>query len=451
MSDHINHQRRRFFGTAAMTLATAEFTAAGASKNQDFIKLAGATKGDLIQARSIDPQAIKPGAHTAFAPLKQIDAGVLNIGYAEVGPADGPVVLLLHGWPYDIHSFVDVAPILASAGYRVIIPYLRGYGTTRFLSRIHPQRSAIGTRGRHDRADGRTQHREGDRRRLRLGRAHRQHHGGAVAGTLQGNGLGKRLSDRQPAGRQEAAAAEGRAVLVVSVLLRDRARPARLRANTREFAKLIWQMASPTWKFDDATFERALRPSTIRTMLRSSSTIIAGGLVLADGEAKYDDLKQSSLKVRSSACRPSRWRAMPMARRIRSRQPMPRSSPGNTSIGLSTGGIGHNLPQEAPQAFAEAVLDVDAEADRRPAGRRTTSQVRRFGFLPINEADRMTTSTPLLPSAPSTPADATLTHGLRATRRSMAGGVAYRYRMGLASWPGLMLGAPFRAGATHVV
>ena len=133
MSDYINHQRRRFFGTAAMTLATAQFALAGASK-AGLIKLAGATKGDLIQARSIDPQAIKPGANTAFAPLKQIEAGLLNVGYAEAGPSDGPAVLLLHGWPYDIHSFVDVAPLLASAGYRVIVPYLRGYGTTRFLS-----------------------------------------------------------------------------------------------------------------------------------------------------------------------------------------------------------------------------------------------------------------------------------------------------------------------------
>ena len=79
-----------------------------------------------------------PGAHTTFASLKQIDAGVLNVGYAEAGPTDGPVVILLHGWPYDIYSYVDVAPLLASAGYRVIVPYLRGYGTTHFLSNETP-------------------------------------------------------------------------------------------------------------------------------------------------------------------------------------------------------------------------------------------------------------------------------------------------------------------------
>ena len=81
-----------------------------------------------------DLTTIKPGANTSFGPPKQIDAGVLNVGYAEAGPSDGPVAMLLHGWPYDIHSFVDVAPLLAAAGYRVIVPYVRGFGTTRFLS-----------------------------------------------------------------------------------------------------------------------------------------------------------------------------------------------------------------------------------------------------------------------------------------------------------------------------
>src|SRR5438876_2499318 len=85
-------------------------------------------------AQSIKINPIKPGTNTSFGPLKQIDAGVLNVGYAEAGPANGPAVVLLHGWPYDIHSFVDVTPLLAGAGYRVIIPHLRGYGTTRFLS-----------------------------------------------------------------------------------------------------------------------------------------------------------------------------------------------------------------------------------------------------------------------------------------------------------------------------
>ncbi len=122
MSDRINHDRRRFFGMAAMSLAAAQTLLSGAANAQS-----GNTKPASL------PE-VKPGTNTSFAPLKQIDAGLLNVGYAEAGPADGPVVILLHGWPYDIYSFVDVAPLLASAGYRVIVPYLRGYGATRFLS-----------------------------------------------------------------------------------------------------------------------------------------------------------------------------------------------------------------------------------------------------------------------------------------------------------------------------
>ena len=113
MQEKFNLDRRRFFGTMAMTFAAAQlrtFASADAQSNSG------------------------EGTHTSFSPLKQINAGLLNVGYAEAGPADGQVVILLHGWPYDIHSYVDVAPILASAGYRVIVPYLRGYGSTRFLS-----------------------------------------------------------------------------------------------------------------------------------------------------------------------------------------------------------------------------------------------------------------------------------------------------------------------------
>ena len=113
--------RRRFLAAGAMTLAAAQLGMVG---------LAAA------QSRKAKPRmpAIKPGTHTSLGPLKQIDAGLLNVGFAEAGPVGGPAVILLHGWPYDIHSYVDVAPLLAAAGYRVIVPYLRGYGTTRFLS-----------------------------------------------------------------------------------------------------------------------------------------------------------------------------------------------------------------------------------------------------------------------------------------------------------------------------
>ena len=121
--DDIDHDRRRIVGAATMALAAAQLGMSGP---------AGAQQGTKMPA-------IKPGTHTSFASIKQIDAGVLNVGYAEAGPPNGPAVILLHGWPYDIYAFVDVAPLLASTGYRVMVPYLRGYGSTRFLSSDTPR------------------------------------------------------------------------------------------------------------------------------------------------------------------------------------------------------------------------------------------------------------------------------------------------------------------------
>src|SRR4051794_1912442 len=121
MPETINRDRCRFFGAAAATIATVQFS------------LSGAADAQSDKSKPANGARVKPATHTAFAALKQIEAGVLNVGYAEAGPPGGPPIILLHGWPYDIHSFVDVAPQLASAGYRVIVPYLRGYGPTRFL------------------------------------------------------------------------------------------------------------------------------------------------------------------------------------------------------------------------------------------------------------------------------------------------------------------------------
>src|SRR5580765_7930623 len=122
MSKETKYNRRHFLSTAFMSFGAAELSMIGLESkqfiNQDF----GHTS------------LSKPGINKSFDQLKQIDAGVLNVGYAEDGPAGGPAVILLHGWPYDIYSFADVTPILVAKGYRVIVPYLRGYGTTRFLS-----------------------------------------------------------------------------------------------------------------------------------------------------------------------------------------------------------------------------------------------------------------------------------------------------------------------------
>src|SRR5215475_5554736 len=135
MSDEINHQRRRFFGTAAITLAAPLAAPLAAQFALNDAAEAEPASTEPAKSKSSSLRAIKPGTNTSFAPLKQIDAaGLLNVGYAEAGPADGTPVILLHGWPYDIYSFVDVAPLLASAGYRVVVPFMRGYGTTQFLS-----------------------------------------------------------------------------------------------------------------------------------------------------------------------------------------------------------------------------------------------------------------------------------------------------------------------------
>ena len=119
--EQINHDRRRYLSATVKSVAAAELTTIGS-----------AAQPETTQRKKM--AAIRPGTNTSFASLRHIDAGVLNVGYAEAGPADAPAVILLHGWPYDIHSYVDVAPLLASAGYRVLIPYVRGYGSTRFLS-----------------------------------------------------------------------------------------------------------------------------------------------------------------------------------------------------------------------------------------------------------------------------------------------------------------------------
>jgi hypothetical protein len=159
--DQINRQRRRFFGTSAMIFAASQFGMVGFANAQP------------SEGRSTDATPNKTWTNTSFGPLKQIDAGLLNVGYAEAGPASAPTVLLLHGWPYDIYSFVDVAPILASAGYRVIVPYLRGYGTTRFHSDDISKRAAVGGRRRHYQPYGCPQDRQSDHRGLRLGRPDR--------------------------------------------------------------------------------------------------------------------------------------------------------------------------------------------------------------------------------------------------------------------------------------
>jgi pimeloyl-ACP methyl ester carboxylesterase len=215
--------RRHFFGTVAMSIAAVQLGGIGSVTAQ-----AGKAKASSIPA-------ITPGAHTSFGPLKQVDAGLLHVAYAEAGPAGGRPVILLHGWPYDIHSDVDVAPALASAGYRVIVPYLRGYGSTRFLAgdTVRNGQPAALAGDVVDLMDA-----------LKIEKAIL---GGfdwgartgdivaALARAVQGARRGERIPDRKPGGRSDPVAADGGAAVVVPVLLRDRARPGRLRQVPTRF------------------------------------------------------------------------------------------------------------------------------------------------------------------------------------------------------------------------
>jgi pimeloyl-ACP methyl ester carboxylesterase len=344
MSDDINHHRRGFFGTAAMTIAAAKLGTIGSAQ---------------AQPSKEDVPAIKPGTNASFASLKQIDAGALNVGYAEAGPADGPVVILLHGWPYDIYSFADVAPLLASKGYRVIVPYLRGYGSTRFLSSdtVRNGQQAVVAVDIIALMDA-----------LKIEKA-----------TIAGFDWGARTAciiaalwpERCKAlvsvsgyliGSQEA----GKAPLPPKAELQwwyqyyfatDRGR-AGYDKYRHDFSKLIWQIASPKWDFDDATFDRSAasfnNPDHVAIVIHN----YRWRLSLAEGEPKYDDLEKRlaqfpvitvpTITLEGDANGAPHPEPSSYAKKFS----------GKYAHRLITGGVGHNLPQEAPQAFAKAVIDV---------------------------------------------------------------------------------------------
>jgi pimeloyl-ACP methyl ester carboxylesterase len=299
--------------------------------------------------------------NTSFGQLQQSDAGLLNVGYAEAGPTDGPAVILLHGWPYDIHSYVDVAPLLAAKGYRVIVPYLRGYGTTRFLSSDtfrNGQQSvvAVDIIALMD--------------ALQISKA-----------ILAGFDWGARTADIIAAifperckalvsvsgyliGSQQA----GKVPLPPQAELQwwyqyyfatERGR-AGYDKYRHEFAKLIWQIASPKWDFDEATFERSAaafdNPDHVSIVIHN----YRWRLGLAAGEPHYDELEQRlslgpditvpTITLEGDANGAPHPDASSYAKKFS----------GKYAHRTITGGIGHNLPQEAPQAFAQAIIDVDA-------------------------------------------------------------------------------------------
>ena len=292
-------------------------------------------------------------------PLKRIDAGVLNVAYFEAGPANGDPVILLHGWPYDIHTYVDVAPMLAASGYRVIVPYLRGYGATRFLSADavrNGQQAAIA-------ADILAL-----MDALKIERA-------TVAGCDWGARTACIMAALWPArvnalvsvsgyliGSQEA----GKMPLPPQAELQwwyqyyfatERGR-AGYDQNRNEFAKLIWQLASPKWNFDAATFERSAQafdnPDHVSIVVHN----YRWRLGLAEGETKYSELEGRLAKAPAIA--------VPTITLEGDANGAPHPEPaayakkfsGPYAHRLIKGGIGHNLPQEAPEAFAAAVVDA---------------------------------------------------------------------------------------------
>lgn len=299
-------------------------------------------------------------SHTSFAALKQVNAGLLNVGYAEDGPSDGPVVILLHGWPYDIYSFVDVAPLLAAKGFRVIVPYVRGFGTTTFLSGDtfrNGQQSAVAL----------------DVIALMDALMIRKAIiGGFDWGARTADILAALWPDRckglvSVSGYLIGSQAAGRAPLPPKAeflwwyqyyFATERGQDGYAKYR-KDFAKLIWQLASPKWSFDDATFDRSAKsfdnPDHVQIVIHN----YRWRQDLAQGESKYDEVEKQlaagpviaipSITLEGDA----------------NGAPHPDGSAyagkfsGKYDHRIITGGIGHNLPQEAPSAFAQAVIDVD--------------------------------------------------------------------------------------------
>ncbi|HEV2923791.1 MAG TPA: alpha/beta hydrolase [Solirubrobacteraceae bacterium] len=310
------------------------------------------------------PAAAETGeteTRTPFGPLKQVDAGLLNVGYSEAGPADGRAVILLHGWPYDIHSFVDVSPLLAARGYRVIIPYLRGYGTTRFRSD--------------------ETFRNGQQAVLAVDTIALMDALEIEQAVLGGFDWGARTADVVAAlwpercralvsvsgyliGSQEA----GKLPLPPKAELQwwyqyyfatERGR-AGYEKYRHDFAKLIWRAASPRWSFDDATFDRSAASLEHPDHVDIAIHNYRWRLGVAEGEPEYDALERRLAEAPLIT--------VPAITLEGDANGAPHPDPSAYAKKFSAkyshrtieGGIGHNLPQEAPGAFAEAIIDVDA-------------------------------------------------------------------------------------------
>ncbi len=300
-----------------------------------------------------------PKTSSPFGSLKQIEAGVLSVGYAEAGPDDGPAVVLLHGWPYDIHSFAEVTPLLAAAGYRVIVPWLRGYGSTRFLSEATPrtgQQSALAVDtialmdalGLSDAVIGGFDWGARTANVIAALWPGRCRALVSVSGYLIGN---------QRAGQDPLPPAAELSWWYQFYFATDRGRAGYDR-NRREFARLIWHTASPKWGFDEAVFDQTAaafdNPDHVDIVIDN----YRWRLGLATGQAQYDDLEHQL--ARSPVI------AVPAITLEGDANGAPHPEPDTYREKFSgpyehrtiTGGIGHNLPQEAPHEFARAVIDA---------------------------------------------------------------------------------------------
>jgi pimeloyl-ACP methyl ester carboxylesterase len=356
----LNRNRRGFLSDAVMSIAAAQLGmivsgGGDAARAED--------SSNAVSATTTPPnrKAGAPSPYSSFAPLKQIDAGVLNVAYAEAGPADGPAVVLLHGWPYDICSFVDVAPLLASKGYRVLVPFVRGYGPTRFLSNDtfrngQPSAVALDTLALMD--------------ALNIEKA-----------TLAGFDWGARTANIIAAlwpqrckgmvsvsGYLIGSPASGNVPLPPKAEFQwwyqfyfatERGREGYGKYR-HDFNKLIWKLASPKWNFDDATFDRSAEsfnnPDHVAVVIHNYRWRQG----LAGGETKYDELERRLAESPSIR--------VPTITMEGDANGAPHPDPiayaqkftGKYAHRTINGGIGHNLPQEAPQAFADAVVEVSA-------------------------------------------------------------------------------------------
>ncbi|MDB5837824.1 MAG: alpha/beta hydrolase family protein [Caballeronia sp.] len=344
MPDQINTRRRRLLGTTVAGFSLMELGLSGLAKAQSNAPAAGT-------------QAATHGV--SFDTIRQIHAGALNMGYAEAGSQNRPVVILLHGWPYDIYSFAEVTPLLVAAGYRVIVPYLRGYGSTRFLSADTPRNGqqavvAVDIIALMD--------------ALKIDKAI---FGGFDWGARTVNIIAALWPERckamvsvsgyligsQEANRTPLPPKAEQAWWYQFYFATERGQ-AGYEANRHDFNKLIWHTASPKWNFDDATFERSAEsfnnPDHVAVVIHNYRWRLA----LVKGEPQYDELEKRLAMAPTIS--------VPTITMEGDANGAPHPEPaayakkftGKYQHRNIDGGIGHNLPQEAPKAFADAVIDV---------------------------------------------------------------------------------------------